>query len=244
MKGAFVRIKGQKTKMSWHIVVMDDGWTEFKHVVKRLGYAPYDFVKKYGIIEKWRYFSNKPLWACANGPMLFEDVREMRDWIEACLMKIYSPTTRHYIWEYGGPIRRLERWIGKLVYVFGGDPVFDVELKPIFDGGIERSFLATQAIGLSKLLAKSRRGDVEVRELKGSYVIHNYKEDATGLRIYFIRKGLPLLETAQYIERLGVNEVPVFQRFLMESIEALEYEGRKELADYFKSLLSYSMMVS
>jgi len=244
MRGAFVRIKGQKTKMSWHIVVMDDGWTEFKRVVNRLGYAPYDFVRKHGIIEKWREFSDKPLWACADGPMLFEDVQEMRSWVETCLKKIYSPTNRHWIWDEGGPIKKLEKWIGKLVYVFGGEAVFGIQLKPIFEGVFDWPF-SIQALGLSKLLAKSRRSDVEVRELKGSYVLHNYEEGTDKfLRIYFIRKGLPFLETAQYIERLGVNEVPVFQKFLMESIEALEDEGRKELADYFKSLLGYSMMVS
>jgi hypothetical protein len=244
MRGAFVRIRGQKTKMSWHVVVMDDGWTDFKRVVNRLGYAPYDFVRKYGIIEKWREFSNKPLWACADGPMLFEDVQEMRDWIVACLNKIYSPTARHWIWGYWSPIKRLEKWIGKLVYVFGGDLVFGIQPEPIFEGSDNWSFF-TQAIGLSKLLAKSRRTNIEVRELKGSYVIHNYEEGANNfLRVYFVRKGLPLLETAQYIEKLGVNEVPVFQKFLMESIEALENEGRKELADYFKTLLGFSLMVS
>jgi hypothetical protein len=76
-------------------------------------------------------------------------------------------------------------------------------------------------------------------------VVHNSEENAIRFtRIYFIRTGVQLLETAQYIERLGVNEVPVFQKFLMESIEALEDEGRNELADYFKTLLGYSIMVS
>ncbi|WP_288005905.1 hypothetical protein [Thermofilum sp.] len=244
MRGAFVRIKGQKTKMAWHIVVMDDGWTEFKRVVKRLGYAPYDFVRKYGMIEKWREFSNKPLWACVDGPMLFEDVQEMRDWVVSCLMKIYSPTTRHWIWGCGSPIKRLEKWIGKLVYVFGGEPAFNIQLKPIFDGSDEWSF-SMQALGSSKLLAKSRRSNVEVRELKGSYVVHNYRENTNDIiRIYFIRKGVQLLETVQYVERLGIYEAPIFRRFLLDSIEALEDEGRKELADYFKTLLGYSMMVS
>jgi hypothetical protein len=223
---------------------MDDGWTEFKRVVKRLGYAPYDFVRKYGMIEKWRDFSNKPLWACADGPMLFEDVQELRDWVVTCLTKIYTPTNWHWIWGYWSPIKRLEKWIGKLVYVFGGEPVFGIQLVPIFEGMFEPSF-SIKALGLSRLLAKSRKSDVEVRELKGSYVIHNYEEDASKLtRIYFIRKGIPLPEIAQYIEWLGVNEIPIFQRFLMESIEALENEGQKELADNFKTLLGYALMVS
>ncbi|MCI4407803.1 MAG: hypothetical protein JHC26_01835, partial [Thermofilum sp.] len=174
MKGAFVRIKGQKTRMNWHIVVMDDGWTEFKRIVKRLGYASYDFVRKYGIFEMWRDFSNKPLWACADGPMLFDDVQELRDWVVTCLTKIYPPTTRHWLWEWGSPIKKLEDWIGNLVYVFGGEPIFGIQLEPIFDGTFKP--FSTQALRLSKLLAKSKRSDVEVRELKGSYVIHNYEE--------------------------------------------------------------------
>jgi DNA-binding transcriptional MerR regulator len=76
-------------------------------------------------------------------------------------------------------------------------------------------------------------------------VIHNYEEDVIKLtRIYFIRRGIPLSEIAQYVERLGGGEIPIFQRFLMESIEALENEGRKELTDHFKTLLGYALMVS
>jgi len=235
VKAAFVELKGRECSRSWHIVAVDDAhWPRFKQVARRWGSVSYRLAEECGILLKWRDMSRVPLWACADGPMLFESVQELAEWVEECLWRIYRPTNA---WKATRRMRTLDEELSKLIYVYGEPPFPGAEYDPVlkeYYNGRWRYDWCRQA--LSKGLLLAHKGLVEVYELKGSYAILLHSEGAPSWgTAYFILKAAAPPDIARQIggRDLSLNS---FLDAVSRGARALRGAGRLDLAERLERL--------
>jgi len=243
VKGAFVELRGRECSRSWHVVAVDDGhWPRFKSAAKRWGSVPYRLAEECGILMKWRDVSRAPLWACADGPMLFESVRELAEWVEGCLWRIYRPTNTRNV---APTMDALSGWLSKLVYVYGeplspssgGRPVLVEHFEERYRGGWCR-----QALSKGSLLA--RDGTVEVYELKGSHAILLRSEGAPswGTAYFILKTATP----AGIAEQVGERELDLsgFLRAVSRGARALRNAGRLDIAERLEGLVAQTALLA
>jgi hypothetical protein len=235
VKAAFVELRGRECSRSWHIVAVDDAhWPRFKRVAKRWGSVPYRLAEECGMLLKWRDVARCPLWACADGPMLFDSVQELAEWVEECLWRIYRPTNTGNV---APTMYRLCKELSKPVYVYGEPPFPGAEYDPVlkeYYNGRWRYDWCRQA--LSKGLLLARKGLVEVYELKGSHAILLRSEDAPSWgTAYFILKAAAPTDIARQIDRrdLGPHN---FLDAVSRGARALRGAGRLDLAERLERL--------
>jgi hypothetical protein len=235
VKAAFVELRGRECSRSWHIVAVDDAhWPRFKRAAKRWGSVPYRLAEECGMLLKWRDVARCPLWACADGPMLFDSVQELAEWVEECLWRIYRPTNT---WNVAPTMYRLCKELSKPVYVYGEPPFPSAEYDPVlkeYYNGRWRYDWCRQA--LSKGLLLARKGLVEVYELKGSHAILLRSEDAPSWgTAYFILKAAAPTDIARQIDRrdLGLHN---FLDAVSRGARALRGAGRLDLAERLERL--------
>ena len=235
MKAAFVELRGRECSRSWHIVAVDDArWPRFKRVARRWGSVPYRLAEESGILLKWSDVSRAPLWACADGPMLFESVRELAEWVEERLRRIYRPTNA---WRVASRMRTLGKELSKLVYVYGEPPFPGAEYDPVLVehyNGRWRYDWCRQALSKGRLIA--RRGLVEVYELRGSHAILLRSEGAPSWgTAYFILKAAEPTDIAKQVGGRGLD-LHSFQAAVSSGARALRSAGRPSLAERLERL--------
>jgi hypothetical protein len=230
-----VELRGRECSRSWHIVAVDGAhWPRFKQVARRWGSVPYRLAEECGILLKWSDVSRAPLWACADGPMLFESVQELAEWVEECLWRIYRPTNT---WNVAPTVYTLDKELSKLIYVYGEPPFPGAEYDPVlvehFDGRWRYDW-CRQA--LSKGLLLARKGLVEVYELRGSHAILLRTEGAPSWgTAYFILKAAAPADIAEQVGRRSLN-LHNFLTAISSGARALRGAGRPDLAERLERL--------
>jgi hypothetical protein len=237
VKAAFVEVKGRECSRSWHIVAVDDAhWPRFKQAARRWGRVSLRLAEECGILLKWRSISSAPLWACAGGPMLFESMQELAEWVEECLWRIYSPTNQRNV---APTMHKLGEELSKLVYVYGEPPFPGADYDPVLDERFRGSYRVDwcrQALSKGTLLA--RDGPVEVYELRGSYAILLRDEKAPSWGFaYFILKTATPLDIARQVNRRDLY-LPHFLDAVSRGARALRGAGRLDLAERLEALAS------
>jgi hypothetical protein len=239
VRAAFVELRGRECSRSWHIVVMDDAhWPRFKRVARRWGSVPYRLAEECGILMRWRDVSRAPLWACADGPMLFDSVRELAEWVEECLWRIYRPTN----WRHVAPtVRTLNKELSKLIYVYGEPPFPGAEYGPVlkeYYNGRWRYDWCRQALARGQLLARGAQGGwlVEVYELRGSHAILLREEDGSSWgTAYFVLKAAAPTDIARQVDK-GNLYLDGFLNAVSRGARALRGAGRPDLAERLERL--------
>jgi len=239
VKAAFVELRGRECSRSWHIVAVDDAhWPRFKRVAKRWGSVPYRLAEECGMLVKWRDVARCPLWACADGPMLFESVQELAEWVEECLWRIYRPTNTGNV---APTMHRLCKELSKPVYVYGEPPFPSAEYDPVLAEHYNdryRGNWSRQALSRGSLLARGAWGSrlVEVYELKGSHAILLRSEDAPSWgTAYFILKAAAPADIAEQVGRRDLN-LHNFLSVVSSGARALRGAGRLDLAERLEGL--------
>jgi hypothetical protein len=235
VKAAFVELRGRECSRSWHIVAVDDAhWPRFKRVARRWGSVPYRLAEECGISLKWRDISSVPLWACAGGPMLFESMQELAEWVEECLWRIYGPTNR---WNVAPTMYKLGKELSKLVYVYGEPPFPGADYDPVLDESYHGHYEGDWCRrALSKGILLARDGPVEVYELKGSHAILQRDERAPSWGLaYFILKTATPLDVARQISKGDLHR-DSFLVAASRGARALRGAGRLDLAERLEAL--------
>jgi hypothetical protein len=239
VRAAFVELRGRECSRSWHIVAVDEEhWPRFKRVARRWGSVPYRLAERCGILLKWSNVSRAPLWACADGPMLFESVQELAEWVEECLWRIYRPTNW---WHIAPTVHTLDKELSKLIYVYGEPPFpgaeYDPVLKEYYDGRWRYDW-CRQALARGQLLARGAQESrlVEVYELRGSHaILLREGGDSSWGTAYFILKAAAPADIARQIGRrdLSLNS---FLDAVSSGARALRGAGRPDLAERLERL--------
>jgi hypothetical protein len=239
VKAAFVELRGRECSRSWHIVAVDGAhWPRFKQVARRWGSVPYRLAEGCGILLKWSDVSRAPLWACADGPMLFESVQELAEWVEKFLWSIYRPTNT---WNVAPTMRALVRRLSRLVYVYGEPPFPGAECDPVLVEHFDERYRgdwSRQALLRGSLLARGAEGGwlVDVYELKGSHAILLRSRDAPSWgTAYFILKAATPADIAEQVGRRDLN-LHLFMDVASSGARALRGAGRPDLAERLERL--------
>jgi hypothetical protein len=247
VKAAFVELRGRECSRSWHIVAVDDAhWPRFKRVARRWGSVPYRLAEECGILLKWRDVSRAPLWACADGPMLFEGVQELAEWVEECLWRIYRPTNT---WNVAPTMRALVRRLSKLVYVYGEPPFPGAECDPVLAEHYNERYRdnwSRQALSRGSLLARGALGGwlVDVYELKGSHaILLRDEDDPSWGTAYFILKAAAPTDIAEQVGRRGLN-LHNFLTVVTSGARALRGAGRPDLAERLEGLAAAVVLLA
>jgi hypothetical protein len=247
VRAAFVELRGRECSRSWHIVAVDDAhWPRFKRVARRWGSVPYRLAEECGILLKWSDVSRAPLWACADGPMLFESVKELAEWVEGCLRRIYGSTNW---WHVAPTVHTLDKELSKLIYVYGEPPFPGAEYNPVLKehyNGRWRYDWCRQALSKGVLLARGALGGwlVDVYELKGSHAILLREEDGSSWgTAYFVLKAAAPTDIAEQVGRRDLY-LDGFLSAVSSGARALRGAGRPDLAERLEGLAAAVVLLA